>query len=107
MKNGNGTMKNQIQKHLSEGKSKLIWLESQITDEKKRKKLITEFEKTKEKLVKMKKKFDQYEEKAVQYTEKNPKKALAMASAAGLLAGTLWASFHGKKQKKRKSTPWF
>ena len=111
MKNGNGTIKkslpaekiqwkvkSQIQKHLSQGKSKLIWLERQIMDEKNRQKLKAEFEKTKEKLVKLKKKFDHYEEKAVLYTEKNPKKALAMAIAAGILAGTLWNSFHKKKQ---------
>ncbi len=94
-------LKDQIQKHLTEGKSKLIWLENLFTGEKNQEKIKTGFDQSKEKFITLKKRFVEFEEKAVHYTEKNPKKALAIAGAAGLLVGTLWNSF----QKKTVTIP--
>ncbi len=97
----NVAMKKQILKHLEAGKAKLAWLEAKVLDEKKIQKLRDEFEKSKQKMADLKDKFNAYEEKAVQYIELNPKKALAMATAAGVLAGALWGS-SGKTTVKRK-----
>ena len=102
MKNENKSIKNQIQKHLSRGKSKLMLLERQILGEKNGQKLKDEFAKGKEKLAQFKKTFDRYEQKAVRYTEENPKKALAMAGAAGILAGVIWSSFRKKESPSPK-----
>lgn len=91
-------LKSQVQKHLSQGKSKLIWLEKQVTDEKKLQKIKDELEKSKKNLHNLKEKFDRYEQKALHYVEENPKKALAMATAAGVVAGAFWNSFRKKKK---------
>jgi ElaB/YqjD/DUF883 family membrane-anchored ribosome-binding protein len=86
-----------IQKHLKRGKIKLIRLERELTSGNRRQKLKAEFEKMKVTLVKLKNKFAHYEKMAVQYTQQNPKKALALASAAGILAGSLWSSFRTRR----------
>ena len=99
-------VKSQVQKHLTQGKNKLVWLDRQISDEKNRQKLRAEFEKSKTMIGKLKKRFDHYEEKTVHYTEKNPKKALAIAVTAGILAGTLLRSFSkNKKTSARRDVP--
>jgi ElaB/YqjD/DUF883 family membrane-anchored ribosome-binding protein len=82
-------LKNQVQKHLSQGKSKLIWLEKKGADD---------IERSKNSLHKLKEKFDGYEQKALHYVEENPKKALVMATAAGVLAGAFLDSFRKKKK---------
>jgi hypothetical protein len=101
----NEYLKSKIQKHLTEGKEKLVLLEKQIISGKNGQKLKADLEKAKEKLMKFKKAFDHYEEKAVHYTEKNPKKALAMATAAGILAATIFLYFKKKKTTKAKPKP--
>jgi ElaB/YqjD/DUF883 family membrane-anchored ribosome-binding protein len=93
---------NQVQKHLSLGKSQLAWLESKLLDEKYIQKLKDEFDKSKVKLTKLKDRFNDYEEKAAQYIDENPKKALAMATAAGVLVGNLWGSHQGKPKNRKK-----
>jgi ElaB/YqjD/DUF883 family membrane-anchored ribosome-binding protein len=90
-------LKEKIRKHLSRGKEKLEWLENQVNDEKNHKKLKVKWEDAKEKIADLKETFDRFEKKAVDYTEKNPKKALAIASVAGILAASLWSSFQQKK----------
>ena len=105
MKNGSESIKKQIEKHLSRGKSKLILLERQIIGDENNQTLQTGFGKAQEKLAKLKNTFNDYEEKAIRYTEKNPKKALAMASAAGILAGVLWSSFQKTKSTAPKTSP--
>jgi ElaB/YqjD/DUF883 family membrane-anchored ribosome-binding protein len=75
----------EINKHLNEGKNKLMWLEKQVAEKK-------------QKLASMKKRFDEYEEKAEQYVQKNPKKALAMAVAAGVLVTAVASSFRSSKK---------
>jgi ElaB/YqjD/DUF883 family membrane-anchored ribosome-binding protein len=86
--NSNGKVSKKVQseihKHLNQGKSKLMWLEKQIAAKK-------------EQFNSLKKKFDEYEEKAETYVEKNPKKALAMAIAAGVVTTAVWNSFRSKK----------
>ena len=94
----NVTMKKQIQRHLSDGKAKLVLLEHRIMDQRNLQKLKNEFEKSKKMFSELKEKFNEYEKKAVHYIEENPKKSMAMASAAGLLVGSLWASSRKKKK---------
>ncbi len=89
-------LKSRIQKHLSQGKDKLILLERRIVDEKRRPKLKADFEQAKITLAKLKDRFKRYEEKAVQYVETNPKKALALATSAGILAGAFWTASRKK-----------
>ena len=103
-----GKFKHQILKYLKDGKNKLLLLEDQIEDGKNYKKLLEEVERSKKKLQEAKRNFDKYEKKAEHYIAKNPKKAIAMAAAAGVLAVGLWSAFKGKKQatkKKRASLP--
>ncbi len=75
----------EIHKHLNQGKTKLVWLEKQL-------------EEKKDQVASLKKKFDEYEGKVSDYTAKNPKKALAIASAAGVLVTAVWSSFRGSKK---------
>src|ERR1700678_817818 len=86
-----------IQKHLDQGREKLAWLENQISDKKNHQKLQLKLEEAKEKIAGLKKTYTEFEKKAVDYTEKNPKKALAIATVAGILAASLWNSFQHKK----------
>ncbi len=74
----------EIEKHLKQGKTTLIRLEKELNTKK-------------QQFNSLKKKFDAYEEKVSNYIEKNPKKALTMAVAAGVLATALWSSFNKKK----------
>jgi hypothetical protein len=64
---------------------------------------------SKKKLQEAKQNFEKYEKMAEQYIEKNPKKAVAIAATAGMLAGSLWSLFKGKKtapkKEKRPSMP--
>jgi ElaB/YqjD/DUF883 family membrane-anchored ribosome-binding protein len=62
---------------------------------------------SKKKLLEIKENLGKYGKKTEQYVEKNPKKALAMAAAAGTLIGTFWSALKMKKpvQKKRKPKP--
>jgi hypothetical protein len=101
---GGGKLKNQILKYLSEGKNKISLLENQITDDKNYKRFLDEVGRSKKKLQTAKQNFDKYEKKAQHYIVKNPKKAVAMAAAAGVLATSLWVTFNGKKPvlKKKK-----
>jgi|GEM_PF-1671767 ElaB/YqjD/DUF883 family membrane-anchored ribosome-binding protein len=94
-------LKNQIQKQLSLGKEKLTWLENQISDEKNHKTLQLKLEEARKKVAHLRETYNRFEKKAVDYTEKNPKKALAIASVAGILAASLWNAF----QKKKTSSP--
>jgi ElaB/YqjD/DUF883 family membrane-anchored ribosome-binding protein len=98
------SFKDEIQKHLAQGKAKLNWLETQIADEKNHQKLQAQLENVKEKVTELKETFIRFEKKAVDYTEKNPKKALAMATTAGLLAASLWNSFQKKETSPKPKT---
>lgn len=103
----NGDLKHQILEHLKTGKNKILLLERKIAGEKNIKKIMDQMVLSKEKLQMAKLNFDIFEKKAEQYIEKNPKKAVAMAVAAGVLAGSLWTTFKQKKTapKKRTSVP--
>ena len=89
---------------MKEGKNRLLLLERQVKGGKNYKNLQDGINRSKEKLQEAKKNFEDYEKKAEQYIEKNPKKAVAMAAAAGALAGSLWAALKTKKPvlKKKK-----
>ena len=97
-------LRDEIQKHLTQGKTKLDWLENQLNDEKNHQKLQAQVENVKEKVTDLKETFSRFEQKAVQYTEKNPKKALALATTAGLLAASLWNTFQKKKTSSKPKT---
>ncbi len=101
---GRGRLKNQILKYLTEGKNKLSLLEHQITGDKNYKRFLDEVSRSKKKLQKAKQNYEKYEKKAQHYIEKNPKKAVVMAAAAGVLATSLWLTLNGKKPvvKKKK-----
>jgi ElaB/YqjD/DUF883 family membrane-anchored ribosome-binding protein len=104
-KKNNGQFKNQILKYLKDGKNKLLLLENQIEDGKNYKKLLEEVDLSRKKLQEAKRNFDKYEKKAEHYIAKNPKKAIAMAAAAGVLAVGLWSAFKGKKPVHKKRKP--
>ncbi len=102
----NGNLKNQIFKYLRAGKNKILLLEHQIAGGKNAQKFAEQVGRSKEKLRIAKQNFDKYEKRAEHFVEINPKKAVAMAVAAGMLAGTLWATFNKKKPappKKRRA----
>lgn len=96
--------KNEIQKHLKDGKAKLNWLETQINSDKNRAKIEEKIDNAKEQINHLKETFVEFEKKAVHYTEKNPKKALAIATTAGILAASVWHSFQSNgKEPAAKS----
>jgi hypothetical protein len=97
-----GKLKDQILEYLKDGKNKLLLLEHRISGGKKVKRLLDEVRRSKKTLQTARQNFDKFEKKAEQYIEKNPKKAFAMAVAAGVLAGSLWSAFNGKKTFPRK-----
>jgi ElaB/YqjD/DUF883 family membrane-anchored ribosome-binding protein len=105
---GGEKLKNKVVKYLKEGKNKLLLLEDRISGGKNVEKLMGEVGLSKKKLLKAKQTFEKYEKKAEQYIEKNPKKAVAIAAAAGVLVGGLLSAFKGKKpvqRKKRRPLP--
>jgi ElaB/YqjD/DUF883 family membrane-anchored ribosome-binding protein len=89
-------LKNQIVKHLKMGKSKLAWLETQVKKAPSREELQAQWEKSKEKYTEAKKKYNDYEKKVREYVDENPKKALAMATAAVILVGSVVTAFRKK-----------
>ena len=95
-------IKDQIFKHLKEGKNKLLLLENQIKGGPNYKKLQVGLDRSKKKLQEAKKSFGKFEKRAEEYIEKNPKKAVAMAAAAGVMAGALWSVFKGNKKVVNK-----
>ena len=98
----NGKLKSRILKYLKDGKNKLLLLENRVKSDKNYKKLKDTVGRSQKKLEQAKQTYDKYEKKAEKYIEENPKKAVAMAAAAGILAGSLWAAFHEKKTVTKK-----
>jgi hypothetical protein len=88
--------KTQIQRHLKQGKTKLVWLENHVSGLKAGAKISATIEKSVRKVDQTKKKFNEYKDKAIHYTDENPKKALAMAVAGGALVGSIWNAFRKK-----------
>jgi hypothetical protein len=88
--------KTQIQRHLKQGKTKLVWLENHVSGLKAGAKISATIEKSMRKVDQTKKKFNEYKDKAIHYTDENPKKALAMAVAGGALVGSIWNAFRKK-----------
>ena len=90
-------IKSQVDKHLKIGKNKLMQFEEDVLNGKHKKELEAQWEKSKKKLGDLKKKYSQYEKKTASYVKKNPRKALAVATAAGLLVGAVISSMNKKK----------
>jgi hypothetical protein len=88
--------KTQIQRHLTQGKTKLVWLENHVSGLKAGAKISGTIENSIKKVDQAKKRFNQYKDKAVHYTNENPKKALAMAIAGGAVVGSIWNAFRKK-----------
>ncbi|HXL72268.1 MAG TPA: hypothetical protein VN963_01470 [bacterium] len=89
-------LKNQIVKNLKLGKSKLTWLENQVKKAPSREELQAQWENSKEKYNKAKKQYNEYEKKVREYINENPKKALAMATAAVIVVGSVVTAFRKK-----------
>ena len=89
-------LKNQIIKHLKMGKSNLAWLETQVKKAPSREELQAQWEKSKKKYSEAKTKYNDYEKKVREYIDENPKKALAMATTAVILVGSVVNAFRKK-----------
>jgi ElaB/YqjD/DUF883 family membrane-anchored ribosome-binding protein len=100
-----GKLKAQMLQHLKEGKNKILMFERKMTGKKNIQKLMDGMGRSKKKLLEAKRHFEKYEKMAEQYIEKNPKKAVAMAAAAGMLAGSLWSVFKENKPAPKKEKP--
>ena len=98
----NEKLKDQTLQYLKEGKNKLLLLERKVMAGKNGQKLQAGIILSKKKLSTAKQNFDKFEKQAEQYIEKNPKKAVAIAAAAGLLAGGLWMALKSKPAAKKK-----
>lgn len=75
-------------------------LQDKRTQEVVKKKVVLGIKKGKAKLTKWKGQFQDGEKKAVAFTKSNPRKALAVAAAAGIVAGTTLAMLRRKKKAK-------
>jgi hypothetical protein len=93
-------IKKQVTEKLAMGRKKILELEKKIRSGEAGEEITAELKRAKEKLQKLKKDYDQYEKKALDYIHKNPKKALLAAAVVGVLAGTIMASMGKKKRKK-------
>ena len=98
----NGKNKNRILDLLREGKFKLLSLEQKITGGKNFNILLDEANRSKEKLRNASHRIGSYGSKVGRYIEKNPKKSVAFAAAAGIMAGTFWAALTRKKAETPK-----
>ena len=99
-----GTLVDQIQRYISEGKDKLLSLESRLRGDQNVKRFLNGAGRTKEKLQKVKHQAENYGSKAERYIKENPKKSVAIAAGVGLLAGALWSTLSGKKPAPPKKT---
>ena len=97
-----GKLKEQTLQYLKEGKDKLALLEKKVMASKIGKKLQSGLNLSKKKLSSAKQAFDKFEKGAERYIEKNPKKAVALAAAAGVLAGSLWLALKPRPLAKKK-----
>jgi ElaB/YqjD/DUF883 family membrane-anchored ribosome-binding protein len=91
-------IKAEIKRRLQQAKKKIKWLEAQLKSPKNRARVKAEIEKAKKKLAVLKIKYKEQEKKALEYTQNNPKKALAVTAAIGVLAGTVIAAFLRRKK---------
>ncbi len=98
----NKKLKDQTLNYLKEGKGKLVLLENRIMTGKNGQKLQAGIELSKKKLKSAKQTFDKFEKQTEQYIEKNPKKAVAIAVAAGALAASLWSALKSKPVPPKK-----
>jgi ElaB/YqjD/DUF883 family membrane-anchored ribosome-binding protein len=99
-------VKREVLLRFKEAKAELSDLGRRIASEKNRKKMKEHANAVKAKYRALKKRFMSEEKKAAAVVRHNPHKALAIASAVGNLAGTLWASVspprRAKASKRRK-----
>ncbi len=98
----NAGLKTKVGRYLVDGKNKLMSLERLIRGDKKVQRLLGGANGMGKKIHNAKRHLEDYGKKTERYIEENPKKAMAIAAAAGVLAGSLWAAFRGKKPSPRR-----
>lgn len=90
-------VKEEVRKRLDEGLEMIDKIERELNSPENRKKAEEKIKEAKAKLAQLKEKFKEKRRQAVDYTQKNPQKALLVAAAAGALAGTVWAALRRRK----------
>ena len=93
----NKGLKIQVLDRLKNGERKLLHLGQKIAKGNHGKELQAKMHRLKKKLDRTNQNFDGYVKELNNYIEKNPKKSVAIAAAAGILAGALWNSFRNRK----------
>jgi len=86
-----------LQARLKETMNHIKRLEKKLKDPKTRAQVRAEIARLKTRYRHLKLEYQKADRKAVRYTQKNPRKALAIAAAVGVLAGTLFSAFKKKK----------
>lgn len=90
-------LKAEVTARLKKGKETLRALEKKYNTPENRAKVVAKWKEAKTRVARAKKEFLKKERQAVAYTQRNPEKALAVAAAAGALAGALYTVLHRKK----------
>lgn len=86
-----------IAKLLKEGKETLLELEKKYNTPENRARIEAKVKEAQAKLLRAQEEFKKRKKEAVDYTQKNPEKALVAALAAGAVAGAIWKTFHRKR----------
>ncbi|HET9869941.1 MAG TPA: hypothetical protein VFR02_05535 [bacterium] len=92
-------LRKQVAQKLAQGRSKIQELEKKIRSGEAGREITAELKKAKAKLEKLKAQYKVQEKKAMDYVQKNPKKAVLAAAAVGLLAGAVLAALKSSKKK--------
>lgn len=96
-------IKKQITEKLAAGRQKIQDLEKYIRTGEAGEQISVELKKAKAQLETLKAKYKENEEKALEYLHENPKKALLIAAAVGVVAGTVLSALRsGKPAPKKK-----
>jgi len=90
--------KTAVKESLKKAMAKIKQVEKKLKDPRTRERARAELIKLKARVRKLKADYRRAEKKAVHYTQENPKKALAIAAAVGVLAGTLLAALTSRKK---------
>jgi ElaB/YqjD/DUF883 family membrane-anchored ribosome-binding protein len=92
-------VKKAVKASLKKAMIKIRQVERKLKDPRTRERAKTEMARLKAKVCILKTDYKKAERKAVRYTQENPKRALAIAAAVGVLAGTLLSAFRSVKKR--------
>jgi ElaB/YqjD/DUF883 family membrane-anchored ribosome-binding protein len=95
-------IKKQIAEKLAVGRKKIQELEKYVRSGEAGEKITAELKKAKAQLEVLKEKYKESEEKALEYVHENPKKALLIAAAVGVVAGAVLSALRSEKPKPKK-----